>query len=536
MRTTTAKLFLTALAATLSLTTLASASALPGATPGPKTISDNGIHFIANFEGLRLKPYNDPVHCTVGIGHLISKYGCKDPRAAKAVARFLPSITQAQAYTLFRNDLQDSISCVNRAVTLPLTQGQFDALVSFAFNSGCTPTRKVATLINAGDLAGAAKEISEYVKGDVWVGPKGHRHKVKRTLQGLVKRRLGETQKVTGQVKSGKPTPTQKPLTAKNGTPIKLPKPPAVKIAVPQPDPGPSTSVTGKVIPKGSPTLSDPAPDSGGTPVGDCPIGAAALSVAVPAGCYQFTVTVTPSFLSTDPTNHFGFGRGGGRVVINPIGHTLSCNNVGESTCTYTADLPIGTTVTVTQTAMSITSSPAAPSDPPDSEFGKWSGACSGTGSCSFTLNANHMTAAATFVPALATLTVNAEGVGEGGAEVLVSPQRGGQPSGLARVLEHRVLRQPAPSVHGQDAPRRHGQPRRGRVRRHRVLRLERRPVPAHRLRPVSLRDLHGRRSLGDRAVRGWRRWGEGAYVGGGLGKAALMGWRIPEAPSRAPV
>ena len=120
-------------------------------------------------------------------------------------------------------------------MTLPLTQGQFDALVSFTFNSGCTPMRKVAPLINSGDLAGAAKKIGEYVKGDVWVGPKGHRHKVKKTLQGLINRRLAETQKVTGQVKSGKPTPAQKPLTAKNGTPIKLPRPPAVKTSVSQP-------------------------------------------------------------------------------------------------------------------------------------------------------------------------------------------------------------------------------------------------------------------------------------------------------------
>jgi len=374
MRTTTAKTFLTALAATLSLTTLASASALPGATPGPKTISDNGIHFIANYEGLRLKPYNDPVHCTIGIGHLISKYGCQDPRAARAVARFLPSITQAQAYTLYRNDLQARIDCVNRAVTLPLTQGQFDALVSFTFNSGCKPMRKIAPLINSGDLAGAAKKITEYVRGDVWVGRKGHRHKVKRILAGLVKRRLGETQKITGQVKSGKATPTQKRPTTKNGKPIVVPKPPVVKTAVPQPDPAPSMSVTGTVIPKASPTPSDPAPDSGGTPVDDCPIGAAAMYAAIPAGCYQFTVTVAPSFLSTDPTNHFGFGRGGGRVEIEPIGHTLSCNNVGQGGCSYTADLPIGSTVTLTETPMSVTSPPPAASDPPDSEFGRWVG------------------------------------------------------------------------------------------------------------------------------------------------------------------
>lgn len=49
-----------------------------------------------------------------------------------------------------------------------LTQNQLDALVSFAFNLGCTPIPKIANFINAGKYKAATDNMLEYVySGDI---------------------------------------------------------------------------------------------------------------------------------------------------------------------------------------------------------------------------------------------------------------------------------------------------------------------------------------------------------------------------------
>lgn len=79
-------------------------------------------------------------------------------------------------------DLNVAGDGVDRAVKRPITQGQYDALISFTFNVGTTALAK-STLVrklNAGDCLGAAREF------DRWVYAKGKR------LTGLVKRRAAE--------------------------------------------------------------------------------------------------------------------------------------------------------------------------------------------------------------------------------------------------------------------------------------------------------------------------------------------------------
>ena len=80
------------------------------------------------------------------------------------------------------HDLKKFESAVNSAVTVPINQNQFDALVSLAYNIG-TGAFKESTLIkklNAGDIRGAADQF------DVWVNAGGKR------MQGLVNRRAKE--------------------------------------------------------------------------------------------------------------------------------------------------------------------------------------------------------------------------------------------------------------------------------------------------------------------------------------------------------
>lgn len=92
--------------------------------PARKT-SDKGRRFIESQEGLVLHPYQDQTgHATIGYGHLI-----------KAGEHFPNHITETEADALFVHDLQRFEAAVN-SYGLDLTQGQFDALVDFAFNCG----------------------------------------------------------------------------------------------------------------------------------------------------------------------------------------------------------------------------------------------------------------------------------------------------------------------------------------------------------------------------------------------------------------
>ncbi len=117
-----------------------------------------------------------------------------------------PAITRAQADKDLARNVAQFERDVNELVKVPLTQGQFDALVCFAFNTGSdidaddiaeglgdsTLLRKV----NARDYAGAARQFDLWVNG---TDPKtGKRIK----LAGLVRRRAVERHLFeTGQLK-----------------------------------------------------------------------------------------------------------------------------------------------------------------------------------------------------------------------------------------------------------------------------------------------------------------------------------------------
>lgn len=65
---------------------------------------------------------------------------------------------EAEATQLLGRDLENAARDVLRLVKVPLTPGQFDALVSFAHNVGATSFAKSTLLVrlNAGDYDGAA--------------------------------------------------------------------------------------------------------------------------------------------------------------------------------------------------------------------------------------------------------------------------------------------------------------------------------------------------------------------------------------------
>jgi len=137
------------------------------------SVSDlRALEMLKQFEGLRLKAYQDSAGVwTIGYGHTKKAY----PGMV---------ITRAEAERLLRQDLVRFERAVRDRATVPLTQNQFDALVSFSFNVGVGAFSKSTLLkrLNQKDYAGAKQEFKR------WVYAGGRR------LQGLVNRREREAQ------------------------------------------------------------------------------------------------------------------------------------------------------------------------------------------------------------------------------------------------------------------------------------------------------------------------------------------------------
>lgn len=138
-------------------------------------ISKTGIELIKRFEGLELKAYQDSVGVwTIG-------YGWTQPVDGKKIGPGMV-IDQATAERLLKCGLVQYEQGVNQLVKVKITQGQFDALVSFAYNLGLRSlsTSTLLRKLNAGDKQGAANEFGR------WGNAGGKR------LEGLVKRRAAE--------------------------------------------------------------------------------------------------------------------------------------------------------------------------------------------------------------------------------------------------------------------------------------------------------------------------------------------------------
>lgn len=137
--------------------------------------SKNGIELIKQFEGCRLKAYKCPASIwTIGIGHTGTVNG-------KPITADM-TITELMAETLLAIDLQKFEKCINDNVKKPLTQNEFDALVSFVFNVGTGAFIKssMLKLLNSGHMPLAAGQF------DRWIYAKG------KVLNGLKKRRAAE--------------------------------------------------------------------------------------------------------------------------------------------------------------------------------------------------------------------------------------------------------------------------------------------------------------------------------------------------------
>jgi lysozyme len=133
-------------------------------------LSETGVRLIKQSEGLRTRAYPDSCGVwTIGYGHT---------RGVRPGDR----CDKARASGWLREDVGAAEAAVARLVSVPLSQGQFDALVDFVFNlgegalQGSTLRRK----LNAGDYEGAAAEFARWC------------HAGGAVLPGLVTRRARE--------------------------------------------------------------------------------------------------------------------------------------------------------------------------------------------------------------------------------------------------------------------------------------------------------------------------------------------------------
>ena len=155
--------------------------------------SQNGINFIEQFEGCRLQAYKpvaaEPCY-TIGYGH----YG------SDVLPGMVISQTQAEAY--LAQDLAKYEKSVN-SLGLSLTQNQFDALVSFAYNCGVGNLRKLVRNRNNQQIADA---MLRYNKGSGKVLPGlTKRRQAERTL--FLSGTSSKTEPVDVQPKTGNPYP-----------------------------------------------------------------------------------------------------------------------------------------------------------------------------------------------------------------------------------------------------------------------------------------------------------------------------------------
>ena len=134
-------------------------------------VSQKAIQMIKHHEGVRQKPYRCPAKLwTVGVGHVLypeqgkMKIEERDGFPLKDADNRTFSMDEVDG--ILKADLARFERGVVQFCPVPLTQGQYDALISFSFNVGLGTLQR-STLrqkVLRGDMEGAADEFLKYTK------------------------------------------------------------------------------------------------------------------------------------------------------------------------------------------------------------------------------------------------------------------------------------------------------------------------------------------------------------------------------------
>ena len=139
-------------------------------------ISQYGIDLIKHFEGCELEAYQCAAGVwTIGYGH------------TKGVQPG-DQWSEDHANHMLEVELEEYENYVSTAVTVPLSQNQFDALVSWVYNlgNGNLTSSTMLKVLNSGDYAGVPAQIKRWNKAGGKV------------LEGLTRRRQAEADMFEG--------------------------------------------------------------------------------------------------------------------------------------------------------------------------------------------------------------------------------------------------------------------------------------------------------------------------------------------------
>lgn len=127
-------------------------------------ISNRGIALIKKYEGFSDTWYFcEGKKTTIGYGHV-----------KKSSDKFVAPISMTLAEKLLKSDIEKAENSLNNVVSIQLSQGQFDALVSLVFNWGIDNFKKSKglSLLNQGYFSEAANEFFSKEKGVVNINGK----------------------------------------------------------------------------------------------------------------------------------------------------------------------------------------------------------------------------------------------------------------------------------------------------------------------------------------------------------------------------
>lgn len=143
-----------------------------------KTLDTFGYKLIQQFEGLKLKAYQDSVGIwTIGYGNITYLDGKKVKKGDE--------ITREQADLMFKQTANKFALDVAKLIDVCLTQNQFNALVSLAYNIGISAF-KGSTLLKKVNVNHNDKSIAnEFLKWKMAGG---------KVIQGLLNRRIKESE------------------------------------------------------------------------------------------------------------------------------------------------------------------------------------------------------------------------------------------------------------------------------------------------------------------------------------------------------
>ena len=128
-----------------------------------KQISDNGLKFLMNNEGVVLKPYLDTKGIpTIGVGNTFYEDGSK-------VKMTDPPITEKRAMELFRWVLKQYELAIYSDTRDDINQNQFDSLVSFTYNVGVTAFKNSTLLKRINTNASQQSIVNAFM---MWNKPK----------------------------------------------------------------------------------------------------------------------------------------------------------------------------------------------------------------------------------------------------------------------------------------------------------------------------------------------------------------------------